>query len=77
MARTVAGPGLSGIGDGELGGGEDRLARRLAQLGRGRGVAGVLTLVVLDDAVEPVVGVEAALAHHPRLVRLDAEAEVG
>ena len=42
----------------------------------GLGEAGVLALVVADDAVEAVAGEEPAVAHHPGLVRLDAEAEV-
>ena len=36
----------------------------------------VLTLVVRDDALEAVIGVERALAQESRLVRLDAEPEV-
>ena len=36
----------------------------------------VLALVVRDDAFEPVIGIERALAQEPSLVRLDAEPEV-
>ena len=35
----------------------------------------VLAFVVVDDPLEPVVGVEVAGAHHARLVRLDPDAE--
>ena len=70
------GSGIVGIGDGELGRGEDRLAGGVRDLGGGLGEARVLALVIRDDAFEAVIGIEAALAHQLRLVRLDAEAEV-
>ena len=68
--------GVGRVGDGELGGREDRLAGRGGDVGGGLGEAGVLALVVLDDPLEAVVGVEATGLHHRRLVRLDAEAEI-
>ena len=76
MARTVAGPGLSGSATASSVAVRIGLPVASLTLGRGLGEARVLALVVGDDALEAVVGVEAALPHQPRLVRLDAEAEV-
>ncbi len=53
--------GVVGGGDRQLGRGQDRLAGLGGDLGGGLREAGVLALVVGDDALEAVVGVEAAL----------------
>src|SRR6187431_2583386 len=50
--------GVGGVGDGELGGGEDRLAGGLAEGSGDLGEAGVLALVVVDDPVEAVARIE-------------------
>ena len=71
------GPGVGRVGDGQLGGDEDRLAGALGDLGGRLGEAGVLALVVGDDPLEAVVGVERPAPHHRGLVRLDAEARGG
>ena len=59
VAEPARGPhrgraGVGGIGDRQLGGGEDRLAGAPAELVGGLGEAGVLALVVGDDALEAV-----------------------
>ena len=51
---------MSGVGDRELGRGEDRLAGRVGDVGRGLREPRVLAFVVRDDAFEAVVGIEAA-----------------
>ena len=68
--------GVVRIGESQLGTGKDRLTRCHAQLVSSLGETGVLTLVVANDPLEPVIGEELAFAHHPRLIRLDSEAEI-
>jgi hypothetical protein len=60
----------------ELGGGEHRLAVALGGLAGGAGVAAVLALVEVDDALEAVVGMEWPRLEDVRGRCLDADAEV-
>ena len=63
-SRTPHRPGVAvgAVGVGQLGGRQHRLAVPLRRLARGLGVAAVLALVELDDAVEAVAGIERARA---------------
>jgi hypothetical protein len=59
------------IGDGELGGAEDRLAARCAELGGRLREACVLAFVIRDDPLETVVrGTRAATKYRAPLMRI-------